>query len=76
MKELARKSLGGFVYRLGKLAEVKSIITLVCTGVFASLSLAGIISAEDFLQVFLIIVGFYFGTQAQKRADIRSDFDG
>lgn len=56
-----------FGERLAKLMDVKSIVTLVSTGVFATLALTQVISGGDFLQVFLIIVGFYFGTQAQKK---------
>lgn len=55
--------------KLAKLIDVKSIVTLALTGVFAFLALKGAISGSDFLTVFLIIIGFYFGTQSQKRAD-------
>lgn len=69
MKQKVKAAATTLGSRLGKLVDVKSIVTLTCTGVFASLSLTGIINGKDFLQVFLIIVGFYFGTQAQRRAD-------
>ena len=49
-----------------RLVSVKSIVTLVLTGVFAYLSIVGSMDAKDFLQVFLIIIGFYFGTQYNK----------
>ncbi len=52
--------------RLEKLLTVKSILTLVLTGVFAYLSIIGTITAKDFLTIFTIIVGFYFGTQKVK----------
>ena len=37
------------------------------TGVFAYLSIKGTISGQDFLQVFLMVVSFYFGTQSGKK---------
>ncbi len=55
--------------KFAKLIDVKSIVTLALTAVFAFLALRGAISGNDFLTVFLIIIGFYFGTQSQKKAD-------
>lgn len=54
--------------RLYKLLSVKSIMTLVLTGVFAYLAVIGEISADQFLTVFSMIVAFYFGTQHEKKA--------
>ena len=54
--------------KLAKLIDVKSIVTFVLTGVFAYLSIKGTISGQDFLQVFLMVISFYFGTQSGKRA--------
>lgn len=53
--------------KLAKLIDVKSIVTFVLTGVFAYLSVTGVISGEQFLTVFTMVVSFYFGTQAGKR---------
>ena len=53
--------------KLAKLIDVKSIVTFVLTGVFAYLSIRGNISGQDFLQVFLMIISFYFGTQTGKK---------
>lgn len=53
--------------RIAKLIDVKSLVTFVLTGVFAYLSIKGTISGQDFLQVFLMVVSFYFGTQTGKR---------
>ena len=53
--------------RLAKLIDVKSLVTFVLTGVFAYLSINGTISGQDFLQVFLMVVSFYFGTQSGKK---------
>ena len=53
--------------RLAKLIDVKSIVTLVLTGVFAYLSIVGTIGPEQFLSIFTVIISFYFGTQYGKR---------
>lgn len=53
--------------KLAKLINVKSIMTLVLTGVFAFLSIVGVVGADQFLTIFTVIVGFYFGTQATKQ---------
>ena len=52
--------------RLEKLIDVKSIMTLMLTAGFVGLACAGEISGDQFLTLFTMIVGFYFGTQAQK----------
>ncbi len=52
--------------RLAKLIDVKSIMTLALTAGFIGLTCVGEISGEQFLTIFTMIVGFYFGTQAQK----------
>lgn len=53
------------IKRLGNLLTVKSMVTLILTIVFAILSLRGTITAELFMQVFIMIIAFYFGTQKQ-----------
>ena len=52
--------------KLAKLLNVKSLVTLVLTGVFSALALNGTISGEQFLTIFTVIISFYFGTQAKK----------
>lgn len=54
--------------RLGKLLAVKSIVTIVLTGVFAYLTCTGGVTADQFLTVFTVVIAFYFGTQAEKRS--------
>ena len=54
--------------KLVKLIDVKSIVTLVLTAVFAALSLTGKLSAEQFQTVFTTVIAFYFGTQYQKKS--------
>lgn len=53
--------------KLAKLIDVKSIMTLMLTLVFCVLALCGTISGEQFLTIFVTIVGFYFGTQSMKK---------
>ena len=52
--------------RMVKLLSVKSVVTIVLTGVFAALSLMRQISGDQFLTVFSVVVAFYFGTQHEK----------
>lgn len=51
------------------LLTVKSIVTLILTVVFAYLAIVGDINGEQFLAIFTMIVGFYFGTQYQKKIE-------
>lgn len=55
--------------RIAKLIDVKSIVTLVLTVVFAALSISGRLSAEQFLTIFTTVVAFYFGTQTRKKEE-------
>lgn len=52
--------------RLCNLLSVKSVVTVVLTGVFARLALAGAVS-QEFLAIYTMVVGFYFGTQSAGR---------
>ena len=54
---------------LKKLLTVKSIVTLILTIVFSILSCTGVISGEQFLTIFTVVISFYFGTQLQKIED-------
>lgn len=53
--------------KLAKLINVKSIITIILSAVFAYLAVVGKVSAEQFLTIFTVIVSFYFGTQSTKK---------
>jgi len=55
--------------KLAKLVNVKSIVTIVLTGVFSYLAVTGAITGQEFLTVFSVVIAFYFGTQAQKKVD-------
>ena len=64
--------------RLANLMSVKSIVTLVLTGVFAYMAVTGNIS-QDFMTIYAVIIAFYFGTQSQKAQDAmdaKGDGDG
>lgn len=52
--------------RISKLIDVKSIMTLILTIGFVVLTCNGKVTGEQFLTIFTMIVGFYFGTQSQK----------
>lgn len=52
--------------RLNKLLTVKSIVTIVMTAVFAALAVRGDVTASQFLTIFTVVIGFYFGTQHER----------
>lgn len=52
--------------KLTKLIDVKSIVTILLTVVFAYLAIVKIIDGGQFLTIFTVIISFYFGTQAMK----------
>ena len=51
--------------RLVKLLSVKSLVTLMLTGVFAYMNIRGEVS-QDFMTVYAVVIAFYFGIQSQK----------
>lgn len=57
------------IKRLAALMSVKSIVTLVLTGVFAWQAVNGRIS-QDFMTVYAVVIAFYFGTQSQKAQEL------
>ena len=52
---------------LVNLLTVKSIVTLVLTVVFSILSVYDRISGEQFLNIFSVVIAFYFGTQYERK---------
>ena len=52
--------------RLANLLTVKSIVTVALTAVFSVLALRETISGTEFLTIFTVVIGFYFGTQRAK----------
>ena len=54
--------------KLKKLIDVKSIVTLSLTIGFLILAIKNN-ALQEFLTVYTVIIGFYFGTQFQKKED-------
>ena len=52
--------------KLTKLIDVKSIVTILLTLVFAYLWIIGNIQSQEFLTIFTVIISFYYGVQYQK----------
>lgn len=67
--------MGNIIKRAASLLSVKSIVTLVLTGVFAYLAVKKMIS-QEFMMVYTVIIAFYFGTQSQKLQDAIIKKDG
>ena len=55
-----------FLNNLADLIKTKTIVTILVTIVFCILALKGIISGDQFLSIFSVIIAFYFGTQYEK----------
>lgn len=54
------------------LLKVKSLVTLPLTLVFCVLALRGQIPSE-YLAVYTTVIGFYFGTQHEKKEERNND---
>lgn len=50
-----------------QLLKIKSLVTIITTAVFAYLSITGKILPENFMEIFKLVVIFYFGSQVGKR---------
>lgn len=57
------------IKRITNLLSIKSIITLVLTGVFAYLSVIGLITPAEFLVIFTVIINSYFEAQRNKKTE-------
>jgi len=53
---------------LNNLLQIKKIIALLLTIVFAVLSLRGLISSSEFLTIFSMVIAFYFGQSSARQA--------
>ena len=62
--------------RVENLLSVKSIVTIFATLVFCYLAIRCIISSDQFMSVFTMIIGFYFGTQHEKKNKEGTKNDG
>ena len=67
--------MDNIIKRAASLLSVKSIVTLVLTGVFAYLAVKKMIS-QEFMMVYTVIIAFYFGTQSQKLQDAITKKEG
>ena len=56
------------IENLANLCKVKTIVTMVVIAIFAALSLRGDITADNAMIIISMVVSFYFGTQAEKKA--------
>ena len=57
----------GFIVRVTKLVDVKSLVTLALTASFVAQVATGNVN-EQFMTIYTMIMGFYFGTQAIKNS--------
>lgn len=55
--------------KIAKLIDVKSIVTIALTVTFVILCLNGKVLDDKFVDIFKLIIVFYFGTQAAKLSD-------
>lgn len=56
------------INRLTNLLSIKSLITLVMLAVFTCLTLTGKAVTTEFMDLFKMVIIFYFGTQAVKES--------
>jgi hypothetical protein len=61
--------------RIANILTIKSLVTLILTLVFAYLAVVRVIGPDQFLTIFTVVIGFYFGTQAAKK-DVNGDDSG
>lgn len=54
--------------RICKLIDVKSIVTFALTAVLVYLAVRDKIAPETFINIYLPVISFYFGTQYEKNA--------
>lgn len=53
--------------RIAKLIDVKSIMTMILTIGFVTMTAMREITGREFLTIFTMVVSFYFGTQSEKK---------
>ncbi len=56
-----------------RLLKVKSIVTIISLLGFIFLSVTGKITAQQYMEIFGVIIAFYFGTQSGKQSAINGD---
>ncbi|APR02245.1 hypothetical protein [Clostridium botulinum] len=62
------KESNNIVKFLEQFLQIKKIIALLTTIVFCILSTKGTLSSTEFLSVFTLIIGFYFGQSSARQA--------
>ena len=55
-----------FTARLAALVDVKSIVTLMLAIVFCYLAISNIITGQEFLTIFTVVMSFYFGMKTEQ----------
>lgn len=55
------------IENLAKLVKVKTVVTLTVIAIFAVLALRGDITPASVMTIVSMVVGFYFGTQSEKK---------
>jgi 5-bromo-4-chloroindolyl phosphate hydrolysis protein len=53
--------------KLAALLSVKTIVTFVITVIFAILALRESITSDVVMQIVMMVMAFYFGTQTEKK---------
>ena len=57
-----------FLNKLSSLIEVKKMIALLVTVIFCVLAFNGSIQSNEFLTIFSLIIGYYFGASGTRQA--------
>ena len=55
--------------KLAALIKVKSLVTLALTAVFCGLAWREGVSGEQFMNIFTVVIAFYFGTQTGRKEE-------
>lgn len=55
-----------FKNRISNLLTVKSLVTFLLTSAFVYLSVTGRVPIEQYMTIYTVVIGFYFGTQVDK----------
>ena len=58
--------------RIAKLIDVKSIVTIMLTVVFCAMAFMDALT-QEFLVIYTVVIGFYFGTQHEKKKETTTD---
>ena len=66
--------MGAFIRRLlSQLLDVKSLVTLMLTGVFGHMTATGQVDVQSFLTIFSVVIAFSFGTQTRSISSDKSE---